>query len=77
MESPCKLPSASVALPPGLGGFLSVPAEEAQEHRVTPQSLDCKVGRQSGLGDAHRPPHPPILTHTPRVPFRETLRKAG
>lgn len=46
MGSPCKLPSASVALPPGLGGFLSVPAEEAQEHRVTSQSLSCGAGCQ-------------------------------
>lgn len=46
MGSPCKLPSASVALPPGLGGFLSVPAEEAQEHRVTSQRLSCGAGPQ-------------------------------
>lgn len=46
MGSPCKLPSASVALPPGLGGFLSVPAEEAQEHRVTSQSLGYGARRQ-------------------------------
>lgn len=45
MGSPCKLPSASVVLPPGLGGFLSAPAEEAQEHRVTAKSLASGAGR--------------------------------
>lgn len=46
MGSPCKLPSASVVLPPGLGGFLSAPAEEAQEHWVTSQRLGYRAGHQ-------------------------------
>lgn len=58
MGSPCKLPSASVVLPPGLGGFRSAPAEEAQKHRVTAKSLASGAGRHQVSawkrgGDAH------------------------